>query len=96
MADISSENDHNQDDPVDVDPEAVSNGEEEEPLSRRFVIACWSLLIVPTALPLAFIPGVQNLNTALMLAGLSAMLLVSNGLVLVVMIRWVKRVRADR
>lgn len=91
MANETSENDQER----DGSPDGDANQPAEEPLSRRFVIACWSFLLVPTALPLVFIPLVQNTDTMLMLGAMSALLLVSNGLVLVVMIRWVKKVRAD-
>jgi hypothetical protein len=95
MAQDPSEHDRIDDRPDEAEATVVNEGQD-APLSKRFVIACWSLLIVPTVLPLLFIPGVQNTNTMLMLGGLSAVLLVTNIVVLVVMIRWVKRVRADR
>ncbi len=82
------------DDRSDEVEATMVNSEQDAPLSKRFVIACWSLLIVPTVLPLFFIPGVQNTNTMMMLGGLSVVLLLANLIVLSVMIRWVKKMRS--
>lgn len=93
MAQEPSSHDRIDDQPDEVEATVVT-ADQDAPLSKRFVIACWSLLIVPTVLPLFFIPGVQNTNTMFMLAGLSVVLLLTNLIVLSVMIRWVKRMRS--